>query len=86
MEDTDPRFEIISRMKRTDTGMGLAQFSPAENEAAKSLVQQIHDYNLDLCPKPEIPRDILVKLTLWTSVRDSEVVANQAGKSRRLSR
>lgn len=82
MEGTDPRFEIISKMKRGDTGMGLEQFSQAENEAARSLVQQIHDYNLDLCPKPDIPQDILAKLTRWTSVRDSEVVAHQMGRNR----
>jgi hypothetical protein len=85
MEDTDPKFAIISKMKRGDIRMGLAQFNQAENEAAKSLVQEIHDYNLDLCPKPEIPPDILVKLTGWTSIRDSEMVANQAGKSRHLN-
>ncbi len=85
MEDTDPRFAIISKIKRGDTGMGLAQFSQAENEAAKSLVQEIHDYNLDLCPKPEIPPDILVKLTRWTSIRDNEMVANQMSKGRRLN-
>ncbi len=85
MEGTDPRFEIISKMKRGDSGLGLAQFSPAENEAAKSLVQEIHDYNLDLCPKPDIPPDILVNLTRWTSIRDNEMVANQMSKGRHLN-
>ena len=81
MEDTDPRFAIISKLKRGDIRTGLTQFSQAENEAAKSLVQEIHDYNLDLCPKPEIPPDILVNLTRWTSIRDNEMVANQTVKS-----
>ncbi len=86
MEGTDPRFAIISKMKRGDTKTGLEQFSQAENEAAKSLVQEIHDYNLDMCPKPEIPPDILAKLTRWTSIRDNEMVANRMSKSHRLNR
>ena len=85
MKDTDPRFAIISGMKPVDTKKGLTQFSQAENEAARSLVQEIHDYNLDLCPKPEIPPDILVQLTRWTSIRDNEMVANQMSKARRLN-
>ena len=85
MKDTDPRFAIISKMKPDDTKTGLSQFSQAENKAARTLVQEIHDYNLDLCPKPEIPPDILVKLTQWTAIRDGVKVAKQMGKGHHLN-
>ena len=75
MKTTDPRFEIISRMKLGESTLVLAQFTPAENEAAASVVQEIHDYNLDLRPKPDLPPDILAKASEWAEIRMAEQVA-----------
>ena len=62
-------------MKPGESSLGLAQFTPAENEAAASVVQEIHDYNLDRCPKPDLPPDILAKASEWAEIRMAEQVA-----------
>jgi hypothetical protein len=69
MTTTDPRFAIISAMKPTDWSGNLEQFTSEETSALSSLVQQIHDYNLDKAEKPKIPQDILTVVTRWANMK-----------------